>query len=78
MTEALCDGNPRWAERRFGWGRETIRKGQREWQSGLRCVENFVAPGATGGGFGPPVLLEEHWRAKPLASGTRSDSQHLN
>ena len=43
VTEAWCDGHPRWAERRFGWGRETIRKGQREWQSGLRCVENFVA-----------------------------------
>ena len=23
--------------------------------------------GATGGRFGPPVFLEEHWRVKPLA-----------
>ena len=45
VTELLCDGNPRRAERRFGWGRETIRKGQHERQSGLRCVENFAARG---------------------------------
>ena len=45
VTETLCDGNPRSAERRFGWGRETIRKGLHEWRSGLRCVENFAARG---------------------------------
>jgi hypothetical protein len=37
----LCDGNIRQAERRFGWGRETIVKGIHEYQSGFRCVENF-------------------------------------
>jgi transposase len=45
VTAALCEGNPRSAERRFGWGRETIQKGQHEWRSGLRCVENFAARG---------------------------------
>jgi hypothetical protein len=42
---ALCDGNPRQAEYRFGWGRHTVRKGLHEYQSGLRCLENFQAHG---------------------------------
>ena len=42
----LCDGNPRQAERRFGWGRQTVQKGMHEWQSGVRCLENFKARGS--------------------------------
>jgi hypothetical protein len=42
----LCDGNPRRAERRFGWGRHTITKGLHELQSGVRCLENFHSRGA--------------------------------
>jgi hypothetical protein len=30
VCERLCDGNTRWAERRFGWGRDTIAKGVEE------------------------------------------------
>jgi transposase len=45
VTLSLCDGNTRQAERRFGWGRETIAKGLRELQQGIRCVENFAARG---------------------------------
>jgi len=45
VTESLCDGNVRRAERRFGWGRETIQKGLHERRTGLRCVENFAARG---------------------------------
>jgi hypothetical protein len=41
----LCDGNPRQAERRFGWGRQNVAKGVHEYRSGLRCVENFAARG---------------------------------
>jgi hypothetical protein len=41
----LCCGNPRQAERRFGWGRHTVRKGLHEYQSGVRCLENFQAHG---------------------------------
>jgi hypothetical protein len=41
----LCDGNPRQAERRFGWGRETVQTGLHERRTGLRCVEDFVARG---------------------------------
>jgi DDE family transposase len=42
----LCDGNPRLAERRFGWGRHTVHKGLHEYQSGLRCLEDFTTRGA--------------------------------
>lgn len=45
VTDALCDGNPRRAEWRFGWGRETIAKGQHERLSGVPAVENFAARG---------------------------------
>jgi hypothetical protein len=41
----LCDGNPRQAERRFGWGRETVQTGLHERRTGLRCLEDFVARG---------------------------------
>jgi len=41
----LCDGNPRQAERRFGWGRQTVQKGLHELQSGVRCLEHFKARG---------------------------------
>jgi hypothetical protein len=41
----LCGGNARLAERRFGWGRETVEKGLHERRTGLRCLEDFVARG---------------------------------
>jgi hypothetical protein len=43
VTLQLCQGNPRAAERRFGWGRDTVTKGLHELQSGIRCRENFAA-----------------------------------
>jgi hypothetical protein len=42
-AQALCGSSPRQAETRFGWGRSTVAKGLREWQSGIRCLENFAA-----------------------------------
>src|SRR3954449_10850022 len=41
----LCGGNARQAERRFGWGRETVEKGLQERHHGVRCLENFAARG---------------------------------
>jgi len=43
VTLKRCEGNARKAERRFGWGRETVRKGLHELQQGIRCLENFAA-----------------------------------
>jgi hypothetical protein len=45
VTLKLCDGNARKAERRFGWGRETVDKGLHELKQGVRCLENFSARG---------------------------------
>src|SRR3954469_13043524 len=45
VATALCGGCARQAERRFGWGRETVEKGLHELQHGLRCLEDFAARG---------------------------------
>jgi hypothetical protein len=45
VATELCDGNPRKAERRFGWGRETVEKGLHEARQGIRCLEDFAARG---------------------------------
>jgi len=45
VVTALCGGNARQAERRFGWGRETVEKGLHERHHGMRCLEDFAARG---------------------------------
>jgi hypothetical protein len=45
VATELCGGNARLAERRFGWGRETVEKGLHEHPTGLRCLEDFAARG---------------------------------
>jgi Rhodopirellula transposase DDE domain len=45
VATELCGGNARQAERRFGWGRDTVATGLHEAHSGLRCRENFAARG---------------------------------
>ena len=45
VAAELCGGNPRLAERRFGWGRDTVAKGLNESRRGIRCLENFAARG---------------------------------
>jgi Rhodopirellula transposase DDE domain len=45
VATELCDGSPRKAERRFGWGRDTVEKGLHEARQGMRCLENFTARG---------------------------------
>jgi hypothetical protein len=47
VADALCGGSPRAAEARFGWGRESVATGQHEARTGIRCVEDFPAKGAT-------------------------------
>jgi hypothetical protein len=46
VASLLCDGSPRAAERRFGWGRDAVATGLHEARRGIRCVENFAARGA--------------------------------
>jgi Rhodopirellula transposase DDE domain len=43
VATELCAANPRQAEVRFGWGRETVEKGLHEARLGIQCLENFTA-----------------------------------
>jgi hypothetical protein len=45
VATELCGGSARLAERRFGWGRDTVEKGLHESRHGVRCLENFAARG---------------------------------
>jgi hypothetical protein len=45
VATELCGGCARRAERRFGWGRETVSKGSHELRQGVRCLEDFAARG---------------------------------
>src|SRR5512132_2388638 len=45
VATELCGGNARQAERRFGWGRDTVATGLHELRCGIRCRENFAARG---------------------------------
>lgn len=78
VAKALCGGSPRAAERRFGWGREAVEKGLHEADSGLRCVENFSAKGATACEVKDPQLaadirsiVEPHTQADPELKSSR-------
>ena len=59
VASELCGGSPRAVERRFGWGRETVRKGLREARSGLRCAEDFAARGRRRSEDKDPALAAE-------------------
>ena len=43
VATQLCEGSARKAERRFGWGRDTVGTGLHEASGRIRCVENFAA-----------------------------------
>jgi hypothetical protein len=53
VADALCNGSPRIAERRFGFDRNAVATGQHEAQTGIRCAENFAARAK------PPVELKD-------------------
>src|SRR5512135_2565774 len=74
----LCGGSPRLAERRFGWGRDTVETGLHELRSGLRCRENFAAKGRTRSEQKDPQLaadiraiVEPHTYADPELKSAR-------
>jgi hypothetical protein len=78
VTNTLCSGSPRAAERRFGWGRDSVEKGLHEADSGLRCVENFAAKGAVPSEEKDPQLaadiraiVEPHTQADPELKSSR-------
>jgi Rhodopirellula transposase DDE domain len=78
VTTQLCDGNPRQAERRFGWGRDTVSKGLHELQQGIRCLENFAVRGRQRSEVKNPQLaadiraiVEPHTQADPELKSSR-------
>jgi transposase len=78
VTLHVCGGNARQAERRFGWGRETIHKGLQELQQGIRCLEHFAARGRPRWEEQDPqraedlrALVEPHTHADPELKSAR-------
>jgi hypothetical protein len=78
VAAALCGGCARQAERRFGWGRDTVQKGLHELQHGLRCLENFAARGRQRSEAKDPQLaadiraiVEPHSYADPELKSSR-------
>ena len=54
-----CGGNPRRAERVFGWGREAVNTGLNELRTGIRCVENYSTRGRPKSEKKNPELVQE-------------------
>jgi transposase len=78
VTLKLYEGNARKAERRFGWGRETITKGLHELRQGVRCLENFSERGRPRWEDKSPQLaqdiraiVEPHTQADPELKSAR-------
>jgi Rhodopirellula transposase DDE domain len=82
VVTALCGGNARQAERRFGWGRDTVEKGLHELHHGVRCLENFAARGRQCSEEKDPrlaadirAIVEPHTYADPELKSSRRYSK---
>jgi hypothetical protein len=78
VAAELCGGSARLAERRFGWGRDTVEKGLHESLKGVRCLENFAARGRRRSEDKDPQLaadiraiVEPHCYADPELQSSR-------
>src|SRR3989440_10015130 len=78
VVTALCGGNARQAERRFGWGRDTVETGLHEQRHGMRCMEDFAARGRRRSEDRDPQLaadiraiVEPHTHADPELKSPR-------
>jgi hypothetical protein len=78
VATELCGGSARLAERRFGWGRDTVETGLNESHHGVRCLENFAARGRRRSEDKDPQLaadiraiVEPHSYADPELQSTR-------
>jgi hypothetical protein len=78
VAAALCNGSPRVAERRFGFGRATVATGQHEARSAIRCVEDFAARGKLPAEVKDPrlaadirAIVEPHTLADPELKSER-------
>jgi hypothetical protein len=78
VATELCAGSARQAERRFGWGRDTVEVGLRERHRGIRCLEDFAARGRQRSEQKDPQLaadiraiVEPHTHADPELKSSR-------
>src|SRR5436305_8859305 len=78
VTTQLCDGSPRQAERRFGWGRDAVELGLHESRQGVRCQDDFTARGRQRSEGKDPrlaadirALVEPHTQADPELKSSR-------
>ena len=78
VAATLCGSSARQAERRFGWGRDTVEKGLHELHHGVRCLENFAARGRQRSEQKDPQLaadiraiVEPHTHADPELKSAR-------
>jgi DDE family transposase len=78
VATTLCGGCARQAERRFGWGRETVEKGLHETHHRVRCLENFAARGRLRSEQKDPrlaadirAIVEPHTSTDPELKSTR-------
>jgi hypothetical protein len=78
VASRLCDGSARKAERRCGWGRNTVDTGLHEAQGRIRCVENFAAKGRQRAEDKDPTLasdiraiVEPHTQTDPELKSAR-------
>ena len=78
VADALCNGSPRAAERRFGFDRHAVATGQHEARSGIRCVEDFAARARPRAEVKDPqlaqdvrALVEPHTQADPEVKSAR-------
>jgi Rhodopirellula transposase DDE domain len=78
VATELRGGNARLAERRFGWGRDTVEEGLHGWHHGVRRPENFSArvrqrsePEAPQLAADIRALVEPHTDADPELKSSR-------
>lgn len=78
VANQLCEGSSRQAERRFGWGRDTVGTGLHESRQGVRCLENFAARGRQRSEEKNPrlaadirAIVEPHTQADPELKSSR-------
>lgn len=78
VADALCNGSPRAAERRFGFDRNAVATGQHEKRTGLRCAEDFAARARPRAEVKDPQLaadvrsiVEPHTQADPELKSSR-------
>jgi hypothetical protein len=78
VVKALGRGGQAYVSRELGWDRNTIRKGQRELETGFRCVDNYQARGRKRTEERLPQLIEDiraiaeqHSQTDPTFQSTR-------